>query len=88
MKNKSLLFGCVIIGIFALIAIFAPFISPGDPGKIDQNNLLMPPSGQHLLGTDGLGRDLASRIIYGARISLSIGLIAVGIATFIGLILD
>jgi peptide/nickel transport system permease protein len=87
MKNKSLLFGCIIIGIFALIAIFAPFISPSDPGKIDQNNLLMPPSGRHLLGTDGLGRDLASRIIYGARISLSIGLIAVGIATFIGLIL-
>lgn len=87
MKNKSLLFGCVIIGVFSLAALLAPVISPCDPGMIDQNNLLMPPSGQHLLGTDSLGRDLLSRLIYGARISLAIGLIAVGIATFVGLIM-
>lgn len=87
MKNKSLLYGSFIIGIFSLIALLAPIISPYDPSVIDQNSLLTSPSIQHPLGTDSLGRDLASRIIYGARISLSIGLIAVGIATLIGLIL-
>jgi len=86
-KNYSLIFGVLIIVILSLIAVFAGLISPYDPSAIDDNNLLMPPSSQHLLGTDGLGRDLASRMIYGARISLSIGLIAVGIATIIGLIL-
>lgn len=87
MRNKTLLIGCAIIAIFTVIAILAPFISPYDPGAIDQNSLLAAPSNQHLLGTDSLGRDLASRIIYGARISLSIGIIAVGIATLVGLIL-
>ena len=85
--NKPLLFGVLIIGIFSLMAIFAPIISPHDPGKIDVDSLLVPPSSEHLLGTDSLGRDLLSRMFYGARISLSIGLIAVGIATIIGLIL-
>jgi peptide/nickel transport system permease protein len=68
------------------MAIVAPLICPFDPSVIDQNNLLMPPSARHLLGTDMLGRDLLTRIIYGARISLSIGLIAVGISVAIGLI--
>lgn len=87
MKNKSLLAGCMIIGVFSAIAVLAPVISPYDPGVIDQSSLLTPPSRLHILGTDSLGRDLASRIFYGARISLSIGLIAVGIATLIGLII-
>jgi peptide/nickel transport system permease protein len=68
------------------MAILAPLICPFNPSVIDQNNLLMPPSARHLLGTDMLGRDLLTRIIYGARISLSIGLIAVGISVAIGLI--
>ncbi len=85
--NKYLLLGISIIAFFTIIAVLAPVISPYDPSAIDQDNLLMPPSSQHLLGTDSLGRDILSRIIYGARISLSIGLIAVGIATAIGLIL-
>lgn len=78
--------GLFIIGIFTLIALFAPLIAPFDPAAIDQNSLLMAPSARHLLGTDGLGRDLLSRIVFGARISLSIGIVAVGIATIIGLI--
>jgi len=87
MKNKVLVIGVFIIGIFSLIAILAPLISPYDPSVIDQNNLLTAPSWQHLLGTDSLGRDVASRLIYGTRISLAVGLIAVGIATILGLIL-
>lgn len=86
-NNNSLLIGVIIIGIFSAIAILAPIISPYDPSEIDMDSLLMPPSARHLLGTDSLGRDLFSRMVYGARISLSIGLIAVGIATALGLIL-
>lgn len=85
--NRSLLIGTIIIVTFSAMAILAPIISPHDPSVIDQDNLIMPPSRQYPLGTDTLGRDLLSRIIYGARISLSIGLIAVGIATIVGLIL-
>jgi peptide/nickel transport system permease protein len=87
MKNKSLLIGITIISFFSIIAIFAPFISPHNPSEIDADNLLMPPSQKYLLGTDTLGRDILSRMFYGARISLSIGLIAVGISIIIGLIL-
>lgn len=87
MNKRILLIGSLIVGFFTLTAVFAPFFSPYDPAGIDQNSLLMPPSKQHLLGTDSLGRDILSRIIYGARISLSIGIIAVGIATITGLIL-
>lgn len=79
--------GYTIVVFLALLAIFAPVFSPYDPSLIDGENMLMPPSAKHLLGTDGLGRDLFSRIIYGTRISLSIGIIAVGIATLIGLFL-
>lgn len=87
MKNKSLIIGIVIIGILSLVAILASFISPYDPAAIDQHSLLIAPSAKHLLGTDCLGRDLLSRMIYGTRISLTVGLIAVGIATLIGLVL-
>lgn len=87
MKNTSLTIGISIIMFFSIIAILAPVLSPYGPSEIDQDNLLMPPSRQHLLGTDSLGRDILSRIIYGARISLSIGIIAVGISIAIGLIL-
>lgn len=83
----SLIIGITIIAILSLAAIFAPLISPYDPAEIDRGSLLVSPSIKHLMGTDSLGRDLFSRIVFGARISLSIGLIAVGIATFIGVIL-
>lgn len=86
-NNRTLIIGTFIISVFVLIAILAPLISPYDPSQINVKSLLMPPSNAHLLGTDSLGRDILSRMIYGARISLSIGLIAVGIATLIGLIL-
>lgn len=71
----------------SLIAIFAPLISPYVFDQIDQNSILQRPSLKHIFGTDQLGRDVLSRMIYGTRISLSVGLIAVGIATLIGVIL-
>jgi peptide/nickel transport system permease protein len=87
MKNAYLFWGTGIIVFFGCAALLAPWISPFDPSLIDGGNLLMPPSGRHLFGTDGLGRDLFSRMICGARISLSVGIIAMGISTFLGLLL-
>ncbi|MFH1678377.1 MAG: ABC transporter permease [Candidatus Omnitrophota bacterium] len=83
----SLITGTIIISIFSLVAVFAPVISPYDPGEMDRGNLLTAPSAKHIMGTDSLGRDIFSRIVFGARISLSIGIIAVGISTIIGVIL-
>lgn len=86
-KNKTLIAGVLIIGLLSLAAIFAPFLTRFDPSAIDRNSLLSAPSTAHLFGTDGLGRDIFSRMLYGARISLSIGLVAVGLATMIGLVI-
>ncbi|MFH1338884.1 MAG: ABC transporter permease [Candidatus Omnitrophota bacterium] len=87
MKNAALLSGIAIITILSLAAVLAPVISPYNPAQIDKDSLLVQPSPKHLMGTDSLGRDLFSRIVFGARISLSIGIIAVGIATLTGIIL-
>jgi len=87
MKSPLLITGIILIGILSLLAVFAPLVAPYDPTRIDGKNLLMPPSNHHWFGTDSLGRDLFSRIVYGARISLSIGIIAVGISTSLGLML-
>ncbi len=82
-----MIFGIGIVLFFAIVAVFAPLIAPHDPGQIDIENILTGPSRQHLLGTDSLGRDLFSRMVYGTRISLLVGLIAVGISAIIGILL-
>ncbi len=69
-----------------ITAIFAPFISPYDPSDIDRKHILEAPNSKHILGTDDLGRDVLSRMIYGSRISLSVGFVAIGIATVIGML--
>jgi peptide/nickel transport system permease protein len=79
--------GFVIILILIFCAIFAPLISRYDPYENDLNNALKHPSLQHWLGTDELGRDELSRIIYGSRISLQVGIIAVCVASVIGITL-
>ncbi len=86
-KNTLSLIGLTIILSLAIIAILAPFISPYEPTKIDVYNVLSPPSKAHPLGTDELGRDLLSRMIWGSRASLKVGFIAVGIAITIGIII-
>ena len=85
--NRLMIFGIGIVLFFAVVALFAPLIASHDPGKIDIENILTAPSRQHLLGTDSLGRDLFSRMVYGTRISLLVGLIAVGISALIGILL-
>jgi len=74
----------VIVGTFILIAVFAPILTVHDPLKIDLAKTLLPPSGTHFFGTDELGRDVFSRVIYGARLSLLEGLVAVGLALAVG----
>lgn len=83
-KNKSSIAGMIIISILIFCAIFAKQIAPFDPVKQDYAHVLEHPSSNHIFGTDEFGRDIFSRIIYGARTSLSVGLISVSIAVFFG----
>ena len=85
--NRLALAGTVVVGGLCLVALLAPWIVPYDPQAIDTWHILESPSAAHWLGTDALGRDCLSRLIYGSRISLLVGFVAVGIATFIGALL-
>jgi ABC-type dipeptide/oligopeptide/nickel transport system permease subunit len=82
--RKLAVIGLVIIVALILTAIFAPWLAPYNPYKMSLDEKLMQPSREHLLGTDSLGRDTLSRIIYGTRTSLAVGIGAVGIAAIIG----
>ena len=86
-RNKLAMLGALIILSLAVVAIIAPFVAPFNPDQQDVLHRLEPPSRNHLLGTDDLGRDLLSRIIYGTRVSLLVGFVAIGIAIVIGSIL-
>ena len=83
-KRKVAVLGLVIVLLYVLVAIFAPLLAPYDPVKQDLVNMLQTPNSQHLLGTDEVGRDILSRILYGARISMKVGFYAVGVAFLIG----
>ena len=67
-----------------IVSLLAPLISPYDPSAINAWKVLSPPSWQHWFGTDELGRDVFSRVLYGSRVSLKVGFVAVGIAVSIG----
>jgi peptide/nickel transport system permease protein len=79
--------GLLIVLSVVVLAIIAPWLAPYDPTVVDVRNILLPPSPQHWCGTDTLGRDVFSRLLYGARVSLSVGLVAVGISMVIGIVL-
>lgn len=87
MSNPLSLVGFIIIVFIFLLAMLAPILSPYDPDFFNVKEILLAPSTSHLMGTDGLGRDVFSRMLYGARISLLVGLVAVGISTAIGILL-
>lgn len=87
LSNPLAMVGFIIIISVFILAMLAPFISPYDPNDIDVKAILLAPSWQHWMGTDGLGRDVLSRMLHGGRISLLVGLVAVGIATAIGIVL-
>lgn len=86
-KHHLALVGLIILVPMFLCAVFAPFISPHDPVEPDLKNILAGPTWSHPFGTDTLGRDVLSRVIYGSRISLLVGFVSVGIATMIGIII-
>jgi len=85
--NKLALGGAFIVLLLFVVALFAHWLSPYDPGQIDVQQVLQDPTWKHPFGTDPLGRDVFSRMIYGSRISLMVGFVAVGISTLIGIFL-
>jgi peptide/nickel transport system permease protein len=85
-RNRLAVGGLLMILMIFFVAASASLIAPHDPGKTNVSLKLKPPSFQHLLGTDQLGRDVFSRMLYGSRISLSVGFVAVAISIFIGIL--
>src|SRR5919202_1531751 len=78
--------GLCMVGLVTGVAILAPVLAPYDPGKQDYTAIMKPPSPTHLLGTDNLGRDVYTRIIYGAQASVRVGLLAVSLALVLGIV--
>ena len=87
LTRRIVLFSFIVIMLLIIIAIFAPLIAPYDPYKQILSDRLLDPSSKYLLGTDYLGRDLLSRMIYGSRTALMVGIIATGIAATFGSIM-
>lgn len=85
-KHKLALVGLVLLALLLFSAAFPKLIAPADPLAMEMRDRLLPPSTKHWFGTDDFGRDILSRVIYGSRISLEVGLIAVGIAGTIGIL--
>ncbi|MCW3997032.1 MAG: ABC transporter permease [Candidatus Bathyarchaeota archaeon] len=83
-KDRMSLIGLMIIVGMIFLAIFSPFLIPYDPAEQDLNNALEPPSVAHLFGTDSFGRDVLSRVLSGARVSVIVGIVSCGIAILIG----
>ena len=86
-RNRLALVGGVVVLFLAALAILTPVLAPWDPNRPDVKKILDPPSRTHLLGTDQLGRDVFSRMLYGSRVSLAVGFVSVGIAAAIGIVL-
>ncbi len=83
-RNQLALAGGVVVIVLTLSALLAPVIAPYDPAAYDVKRILLPPSPAHWLGTDQIGRDVLSRMLYGARISMAVGFVSVGIAVVVG----
>ena len=86
-RNRLAVIGGAVVAVLGLLAVLAPAIAPWDPNRPDVRKILDAPSSRHLLGTDQLGRDVLSRMLFGARVSLAVGFVSVGIAATIGILL-
>lgn len=86
-RNPLAVAGAIIVITLFAVALLAPWLAPYDPDDFDARHVLEGPSVLHLLGTDGIGRDVLSRMLFGARVSLLVGFVAVGISTAIGVTL-
>jgi peptide/nickel transport system permease protein len=87
MSNRLAVIGGALVATVFVVAVLAPLVAPYDPAAIDIKGILTGPGVQHPLGTDDLGRDVLSRMVWGSRVSLQVGFAAVGIATLIGVFL-
>jgi peptide/nickel transport system permease protein len=85
LRSRGIVIGGTLFLALVLVAIFAPLIAPEDPVEQNYGATLRPPGREHLMGTDNFGRDIFSRVVYGTRISLRVGVISVGIAAAIGI---
>jgi len=83
-SNRAAVAGMAVILVLVVAAIFAPFLAPYNPYTVTLETRLQPPGAAHLLGTDELGRDILSRLLYGARVSLWVGIVTVALAGLIG----
>ncbi len=86
-KNKAAVFGLIVVLLVIVLAILAPVLSNYDPLALDTVNRLKPCSGEHLFGTDTMGRDVFTRVLYGARISLTVGFLVGILSGFLGMVL-
>jgi peptide/nickel transport system permease protein len=86
-RNQLAVCGGAVVLVLVTLAVLAPVLSPFDPNRPDTKKILTPPSRSHWLGTDPLGRDVLSRVLYGSRVSLAVGFVSVGIAAAIGVLL-
>ena len=86
-RNQLAVVAGAVVTALVLLAVLAPLLAPWDPNRPDTKKILTPPSSKHWLGTDPLGRDVLSRVLYGARVSLAVGFVSVGIAVLIGVLL-
>ncbi|HKM43703.1 MAG TPA: ABC transporter permease, partial [Limnochordia bacterium] len=86
-RNRLAVLGLILLVFFVLVSTFAPLLTNYDPNRSNLRNRNLPPSQEHLFGTDDMGRDMFARTLYGGRISLSVGLVSVGISLSIGVVL-
>lgn len=86
-RNQLAVVGGAVVAVLVFLAVLAPLLAPHDPNRPDTRKILIPPSSKHWLGTDPLGRDVLSRVLYGSRVSLAVGFVSVGIAVLIGVLL-
>ena len=86
-RNRLAIFGIAVLALLILLAIFAPYLTPYEPTKMDMSLRFQPPGRHHLMGTDQFGRDLLTRILFGGRVSLSVGIISVGVSAIFGAII-
>jgi peptide/nickel transport system permease protein len=86
-RNRLALGGGAVVLVLVVVALLAPRLAPWDPNRPDTRRILVGPDRHHWLGTDQLGRDVLSRVIHGARVSLAVGFVSVGIATLVGVVL-
>ena len=86
-SHKLFTAGALVVAFFVVIAVFAPFIAPYEPTQMHPEKTFLPPGSEHLFGTDEHGRDVLSRMIYGARVSMFVGFVSVAVSILIGTVI-